>query len=300
MTTTKSLILAFVLLLLVGCTSNEAMDSPSQVSNQQVTLSFFEASIQPMQTPQKVRSRAGDEGNKALKDCAFTYLHLVLIPTNGEGKTFDIVQDKSTEGNNFGKVSIKVPVGEYNMIAVASKNQNVQINSVTEVVFPDKVTDMAYIYEKIVVKTGNNAFSSLLKRAVAKFTIENTGEKSNDASQLVFHLSGNCSNKFNPTTGLAVDNGQIDPVVAIPKDIPTKYSVYAFLSSADEKNIKVDVDVKDKNGSVLKSLSFNDVNLKVGYVTTYSGNLFEQSNMADFTFSGSDFSDSGAGTTFEE
>ena len=299
MTKSVNLVLAFVLLLLVGCTGNEAMDSSSQVSNQQVTLSFFEASIRPMQSPQKVLSRAGDEGSKALKDCSFTYLHLVLIPTNGKEKAVDLVQDKTTEGDNFGKVSIKVPVGEYNMIAVASKNQDVQINSANEVVFPEKVTDMAYVNEKIVVKTGSNTFSSLLKRAVAKFTIENTGAKSNDASQLVFHLSGNCSNKLNPTTGFAADNSQIDPVVTINESY-TKFSVYAFLSSADEKNIKVDVDVKDKNGNLLKSLSFSNVNLKVGYITTYSGKLFEQSNTADFTFADTDFADSGAGTTFEE
>ena len=91
-----------------------------------------------MQSPQKILSRAGDDGSKALKDCSFTYLHLVLIPTNGNGKTIDIVQDKNNQDIEFGKVSIKVPVGEYNMIAVASKNQNVQINSVNEVVFPTR------------------------------------------------------------------------------------------------------------------------------------------------------------------
>ena len=252
-----------------------------------------------MQSPQKILSRAGDDGSKALKDCSFTYLHLVLIPTNGNGKTIDIVQDKNNQDIEFGKVSIKVPVGEYNMIAVASKNQNVQINSVNEVVFPDKVTDMAYVNEKIVVKTGNNAFSSLLKRTVAKFTIKNTGAQGYDATQLVFHLSGNCSNKFNPTTGFAADNSQINPVVSVsPTNI--SFSVYAFLSSADEKNIKVDVDIKDKNGSLLKKLSFSNVNLKVGYITTYTGKLFEQSNTTDFTFADTDFADSGAGTTFEE
>ena len=299
MNKTVNLVLAFVLLLLVGCTGNEAMNSPSQVSNQQVTLSFFESSIRPMQSPQKVQSRAGDNGSKALKDCSFTYLHLVLIPTNGNGKTIDIVQDRNNTDIEFGKVSIKVPVGEYNMIAVASKNQNVQINSVNEVVFPDKVTDMAYVNEIIVVKTGNNSFSSLLKRAVAKFTIEDTGTQGYDATQLVFHLSGNCSNKFNPTTGFAADINPIDPVVAVIKGT-NKYSVYAFLTSADEKDIKVDIDIKDKNGNLLKKLSFSNVNLKVGYITTYKGKLYEQSNEVDFSFTDTGFADSGAGTTFEE
>ena len=60
------------------------------------------------------------------------------------------------------------------------------------------------------------------------------------------------------------------------------------------------VDIKDKNGNLLKNLSFSNVNLKVGYITTYTGKLFEQSNTADFTFADTGFADSRAGTTFEE
>ena len=45
---------------------------------------------------------------------------------------------KRETADNFGHVSMRVPVGEYDMVAVASKNADVKINSVTEVVFPTR------------------------------------------------------------------------------------------------------------------------------------------------------------------
>ena len=295
----NGLMMVIVLLLSAGCsTENGDGNESSHVANQQVNLSFYQMVIQPLEDAQ-AKTRA-DEGSTAtdLKKSSFSYLDMTLIPTNGKSKTIVFKQKKEDNAkDNFGHVSMQVPVGEYNMVAVASKNPNVQINSMEEVVFPDKVTDMAAICQKITVKEGSNSFNCDLKRAVAKFSIANTGESSKVAKNLKMHFSGNCSNKWNPTTGLAAGVSKVEPELDV-KEQYSLFSAYVFLSSAEEKNIKVEAEIFDSEGSLLKSLSFDDVHLKTNYVTRYSGDLFGLSGTADFTFSEGEFPDSGTGKDF--
>ena len=284
-------------LLCVGCTQDGISDNASQVSNQQVSLSFFETSLQPIQEKQAL-TRV-DESGTALKNSPFTFLNIALIPVSGQGKTIFLQQSKSGVAEDFGHVKLSVPIGEYHLVAVASKSAQVQINSLTEIIFPDRVTDMGYLKMKIDVKSGNNSLNCALKRAVAKFMITDTGNRSANITNLVFHFSGNCSNKLNPTTGLAADISDVNPVVEIAGS-SNKYVAFVFLRSAEEKNIKVGVELKNAAGTTLKTLSFENVHMKTNYVTEYKGALYDLSGMADFTFSDGDFIDSGTGKTFGE
>lgn len=247
----------------------------------------------------QAKTRADESSTStALKDSPFTYLDISLIPTNGTGKTIVFRQVKAEMADNFGHVSMRVPVGEYDMVAVASKNADVKINSVTEVVFPNKVTDMAAVCQKIIVKEGSNTFNCDMKRSVAKFTIENTGATTDVVKKMKFRFSGNCSNKWNPTTGLAADVSVVTPTIEMNNTI-SRLHTYVFLSSAEEENIKVDVEMLDSEGSLLKSLSFENVHLKTNYVTKYTtGDLFGVSSSTDFTFSNAEFMDSGTGKNF--
>ena len=295
-----SLFMAIALLVSAGCTTeNGDGNESSHVANQQVSLSFYQVTMQSLENSQ-AKTRADESSTStALKNSPFTYLDISLIPINGTGKTIVFRQVKAEMAdNNFGHVSMRVPVGEYNMVAVASKNADVKINSVTEVVFPNKVTDMAAICQKIMVKEGSNTFNCDMKRSVAKFTIENTGARTDVVKKMKFRFSGNCSNKWNPTTGLAADVSVVTPTIEMNNTI-SRLHTYVFLSSAEEENIKVDVEMLDSEGSLLKSLSFENVHLKTNYVTKYTtGDLFGVSSSADFTFSDAEFMDSGTGKNF--
>lgn len=295
-----SLFMAIALLVSAGCTTeNGDGNESSHVANQQVSLSFYQVTMQSLENSQ-AKTRADESSTStALKNSPFTYLDISLIPINGTGKTIVFRQVKAEMAdNNFGHVSMRVPVGEYNMVAVASKNADVKINSVTEVVFPNKVTDMAAVCQKIMVKEGSNTFNCDMKRSVAKFTIENTGSTTDVVKNMKFRISGNCSNKWNPTTGLAADVSVVTPTIEMSNTY-SRFNAYVFLSSAEEENIKVDVKMLDSEGTLLKSLSFENVHLKTNYVTKYTtGNLFGVSSSADFTFSDAEFMDSGTGKNF--
>ena len=295
----NSLFMAIALLVSAGCTTeNGDGNESSHVANQQVSLSFYQVTMQSLENSQ-AKTRADESSTStALKNSPFTYLDISLIPTNGTGKAIVFRQVKAEMADNFGHVSMQVPVGEYDMVAVASKNADVKINSVTEVVFPNKVTDMAAVCQKIKVKEGNNAFNCNMKRSVAKFTIENTGSTTDVVKNMKFRISGNCSNKWNPTTGLAADVSVVTPTIEMSNTY-SRFNAYVFLSSAEEENIKVDVEMLDSEGSLLKSLSFENVHLKTNYVTKYTtGDLFGVTSSADFTFSNAEFMDSGTGKNF--
>ena len=58
----------------------------------------------------------------------------------------------------------------------------------------------------------------------------------------------------------------VTPTIEMNNTI-SRLHTYVFLSSAEEENIKVDVEMLDSEGSLLKSLSFENVHLKTNYVT---------------------------------
>ena len=124
----NSLFMAIALLVSAGCTTeNGDGNESSHVANQQVSLSFYQVTMQSLENSQ-AKTRADESSTStALKNSPFTYLDISLIPTNGTGKTIVFRQVKAEMADNFGHVSMQVPVGEYDMVAVASKNADVKM-----------------------------------------------------------------------------------------------------------------------------------------------------------------------------
>ncbi len=300
---THTLWFSFFVLILVctGCTK-DAVET-SQVETQVVNFSFFQVDMSPIET-QSTRTR-GDGTEKSLGATDFTILDIALIPVNKSVKDtiYSFRQSKADDASTFGKVSMKVPVGEYKLVAIASKDGNVQIHSQTEAEFVGKVTDMAYICQDVVVKKDNNTFNCSLKRAVAKFKLSNTGTRDLSIKKFTIRATGNCSNKFNPSTGLATGTDGIAVSFTITKDTQMQVGgaaiFYAFLVNQEEKNITVSVDINDADDNLLKSLEFSQVGMKVNYCTTYKGDVFGMTSTAGFTFYDEGFADYGE-TTFEE
>ncbi len=306
-----SLILGFILsavvLFFTGCTNgNDGVESTSQVANQEVNFAFFQVEVTPMSAQGAKMRGDGDTGAQSLSGTVFTKLDVVLYPVNenDKEKVISFNQNKADNTAEFGNVSMKVPAGDYTMVAVASKDGNVQFNSLQEVEFLNKVTDMAYICQKITVKQGSNNYNCSLQRAVAKLMFVNTGTRGNDVKNVTLHLSGNVSNKFNPTTGLAAGTNDITYThtgINRLKATGENYIFYAFLSNEEEqKSISLTLDASDADGNVLKTLSFSDVSMKVNYCTTYKGDIFGLTSAASFTFGSGDFVDYGDAVTFDE
>lgn len=85
--TINSLFMAIALLVSAGCTTENGDDNESShVANQQVSLSFYQVTMQSLENSQ-AKTRADESSTStALKDSPFTYLDISLIPINGTAK----------------------------------------------------------------------------------------------------------------------------------------------------------------------------------------------------------------------
>lgn len=316
MGTNKLMAIAILLciMLFAGCSSESmtssmpSSDEQNQSTDSEGTLNLSVGSFTQEITPMSAKSRA--EGK--LGD-TFSQLDVALIPTDGKGSVHKLSQSRSENLEQFGKVSMRIPVGSYKLIAVAStlRGKSVDIVSATEIDFPDnKAVNNAFLCKDIVIKAGNNEISEELTRTVSLLQIASTDDRLADAKFVDVILKGNCSNKLNPTTGLPVEGSTEDIVRSIdisnePTQMTRPLSIYCFLGSTNEELVEAKISIKNGNkedSEILKTLTFDgdrSVKLKAGCKTILTGGLFSLSSTLDFKYS-QDWGSSGGDQTFLE
>lgn len=287
---------------MAGCSTDDATTN-SPVTNfsemQDVSLSFYDVSMRPIGEGM-MQTRADDNSP------AFTRLDVKLLSESGSYLYRQYYSKDDAE--NFGKLQIKVPVGDYQMVAIASKytdEDSVGIASTSSVTFPsDKLTDMQQAVVPVTVKAGaTNNVSASLKRTISKFVISCTDVIPEAAKNVRFKVSGNCGITLNPSTGNAESEAVYQrTILAVTpestKRTGAKYAVYLLLSNAEEQDIKIEVSVLDAANKVLVSKTFNHVGMKQGFITTYTGALFSDDTTLNFTFDTSAMTTSGYDSTF--
>lgn len=296
-------LLVLVSVLMTGCSTDDATTN-SPVTNfdelQNVSLSFYDVSMRPIGEGM-VQTRADTQKNPA-----FTRLDVKLLSKN---VSYLYRQYYSTDNpENFGKLQVKVPVGDYQMVAIASKYtaaDSVGILSTSSITFPsDKLTDMEQVVASVSVKSGEtNSASATLKRTISKFLLKCTDYVPENAEKIRFKVSGNCGISLNPTTGNAIEKATYQRTVeafpsgSLSRNAP-KYVIYLLLNSAEEKDINIEVSVLDAAGKTLVTKTFNQVGMKQGYVTTYTGALFSDNTSLNFTLDTKEIQTSGYDSEF--
>lgn len=285
------LTLTLTSLMFVGCAKEEAMTS-SQVEYTDVNISFFDATIEQIATP----STRG-EGDESLSNF-FKRLDVALIPeVKNTDETYTTSQTSSDE--SFGKVSMRVPTGNYTLVGIANgRDQQANINSAENVTFQGAlIGDVGYIVQPITVKTSNpTATACGLKRAVALFRIKCMDELPEDAKSVVIKMDKNVAFTFNPTTGYCSSTNttftySVNKLAGEDKT-NREFDVYTFLT--DEKiTTNVTVIIKNGESKVLNTMQFDNVTLQRNHVTTYKGNLFTAGTSMDFTFTDGEITSSG-------
>ena len=286
---------------MAGCTNDDATtNSPvtkfSEMQN--VSLNFYDVSMHPIGDG-VVQTRADE------KAPAFTRLDVKLLSENGNYLYRQYYSGDNPE--SFGKLQIKVPVGAYQMVAIASKytdTDSVGITSASSIVFPsDKLTDMEQTVVPITVKAGEtNSVSATLKRTISKFVIQCADIIPEAAKNVRFKVTGNCGTSLNPATGNVIENGGYQRTILTNPENKTvlvgaQYGIYLLLGS-DEEKVTINVSVLDAAGNSLNSWNFTDVGMKQGYVTTYRGALFSKDTSLNFSFDTKAMEGSGFDSTF--
>lgn len=299
-----------------ACSGEDALQQTSQVETSSVSFSFFDSTVEEfgkanlsqgaMEANGESITRAGDNTATTWKK-RFTRLDIAIIPVNSRQNIQYVHQADATQ-SDFGSATLRLPIGKYKMVAIASAMKGeVNIVSAEEVTFPENesLDDMAYVCKDIEVKSGSNTFNCQLERAISLLKFHSSDELPAGISKVEASLSGNISRVFNPTTGYGVkgagDNTQ-NRSWSLANMKPGKtmtISMYVFLSS-EKETIQADLNVYNTDNEVIKALHFDQVTLQQNHVTTYTGPLFTSGSAFEFTFENTDLLKSDYDQTFDD
>ena len=299
-----------------ACSGEDALQQTSQVETSSVSFSFFDSTVEEfgkanlsqgaMEANGESITRAGDNTATTWKK-RFTRLDIAIIPVNSSQNIQYVHQSDATQ-SDFGSATLRLPIGKYKMVAIASAMKGeVNIVSAEEVTFPENesLDDMAYVCKDIEVKSGSNTFNCQLERAISLLKFHSSDELPAGISKVEASLSGNISRVFNPTTGYGVkgagDNTQ-NRSWSLANMKPGKamtISMYVFLSS-EKETIQADLNIYNTDNEVIKALHFVQVTLQQNHVTTYTGPLFTSGSAFEFTFENTDLLKSDYDQTFDD
>ena len=322
----KWLFVAVAFTGMCACSGEDALQQSSQVETSSVSFSFFDSTVEKFGEANlsngameanggsitragdslltgDIQTRADDNTTTTWKE-RFTRLDIAIIPVNSIQNTQYIHQADATK-DGFGSATLRLPIGKYKMVAIASKVKGeVNIVSAEKVTFPEneKLDDMAYVCKDIEVKSGSNTFNCQLERAISLLKFQSSDNLPVGFSKIEASLVGNVSRVFNPTTGYGVvDAGgnthNRNWSLANAKSGKVGLSIYVFLAS-EKETIQADLKIYNTDNEVAKALHFDQVTLQQNHVTTYTGPLFTSGSAFEFTFENTDLSPSDYDQTF--
>ena len=325
----KWLFVAVAFTGMCACSGEDALQQSSQVETSSVSFSFFDSTVEKfgeanlsngaMEANGGSITRAGDSfltgdvQTRADDNTAttwkkrFTRLDIAIIPVNSSQDIQYIHQADATR-DGFGSATLRLPIGKYKMVAIASKVKGeVNIVSAEKVTFPEdeKLDDMAYVCKDIEVKSGSNTFNCQLERAISLLKFQSSDNLPVGFSRIEASLVGNVSRVFNPTTGYGVvDAGgnthyRSWSLAKATSGKPLSVSIYVFLAS-EKETIQADLKIYNTDNEVAKALHFDQVTLQQNHVTTYTGPLFTSGSAFEFTFENTDLLKSGYDKTFDD
>lgn len=309
----KWLFVAVAFTGMCACSSEDALQQSSQVETSSVSFSFFDSTIEKfgeanlsngaMEANGESITRAGDSlltddvQTRADDNTAttwkkrFTRLDIAIIPVNSSQKIQYIHQADATQ-DGFGSATLRLPIGKYKMVAIASKVKGeVNIVSAEKVTFPEdeKLDDMAYVCKDIEVKSGSNTFNCQLERAISLLKFQSSDNLPVGFSKIEASLVGNVSRVFNPTTGYGVvdaggnTHNRSWSLAKATSGKPLSVSIYVFIAS-EKETIQADLKIYNTDNKVAKALHFDQVTLQQNHITTYTGPLFTSGSAFEFTF----------------
>lgn len=154
----KWLFVAVAFTGMCACSGEDALQQSSQVETSSVSFSFFDSTVEKfgeanlsngaMEANGGSITRAGDglltgdvqtraDDNTATTwKTRFTRLDIAIIPVNSRQAIQYIHQADATQ-DGFGSATLRLPIGKYKMVAIASKVKGVNIVSAEKVTFPE-------------------------------------------------------------------------------------------------------------------------------------------------------------------
>lgn len=184
---------------------------------------------------------------------------------------------------NFGKISVTLPAGQYQVVVIAHNNEGTAtITSPEEVTFPkNKLAETFYYCQNINVGA-NQSYELTMKRPVAMFRLVAADKIPDDIKTIRFYYTGG-SSTLNPSTGLGSKNSRQTEertVTEEQRNGNANFDIYTF-PHAQTGKLKITVSALSASGDEISKRVFDEVPIKIGQITRYTGNLFKGTGPAE-------------------
>ena len=200
-------------------------------------------------------------------------------------KHTQVKNDASTYLSSFGDFTFSLPFGSYTMVVLGyapldSSPLSLSSSTVAEYTGAHALETLVATKAVVIEDSSPLILSATLSRINAMLQVITTDGKSANANNVQMTLSGG-SKSFNPTSGLATDNGGFVNTVGISAAVgsPSTSNSVLFLTS-DEQTMNVTIDVLNADGESISQKVVTGVPFKRNCITKLTGSLYSVSGSA--------------------
>lgn len=270
----KNLIIAGTILLTIifaACSnSNDIVNNNDEFAPVRVHVDGFSVTNEEFPTTRVAENVADYSEVNAIT--------LAFYSGNTEIQKVTQLKSDNTTYTTFGNFSLSLPMGSYTMVVLAyytNENSVLTLTSPTEATFNVRARETFAKTQAVNITTTEAVdISTTLNRIVAKLQVVSSDGKAADVTNVRMTLSGG-SKSFNPSSGLATDNGGIINTVGNSAAVGTNSTslTYLFLTST-EQTMDVTIETLDAQGNTLFSKTVTNVPFKQNRVTTLTGAMY--------------------------
>lgn len=246
-----------------------------------VKVNEFSVSMEDFPSTRAAESPASYDGVQAIT--------LAFYGSNGT-EAYKETQVKSNGNNStFGQFSFNIPVGSYTLVAIGYNyfdGDEFTLTSPTTAGFTTALPRETFCATQAVsITDGTPLDLSITLNRINTWLVINSTDKRPTGATYVRTTYSAASKSFNPSTGLAIDAGELVLVNEIKKPVGQTASVgnYAFLP-IDEKVMNIKLEVLDASKNVLCTKVVPNVSMKRNRKTILKGLLFTPSSASSASF----------------
>lgn len=265
---------------LTSCTASEEVPTPSDelvLVPVNICVNDFSISQTDITPGTRAAEDPADYDGVGAIDLAFY---------SGTTEVYKVTRLKSATSTytTFGNFSCDLPIGTYTMVVIGRgywDEDAFSITSPTAAGYTSERPRETFCHTQSVTVTNTTPLNLnvTLNRVMAQINVVSTDNRPAGAAKVRTIFAAG-SKSFNPTTGLALDDGGFSQINT-PSSAKANYLANVFLAT-DEETMNITLQALDANDNILLSKVVEDVPLKRNRKTTLRGALFTASASAAF------------------
>ena len=187
----------------------------------------------------------------------------------------------------FGTANLDLDAGTYKIVAIGYGGMgNATTTNAEKITFPSShVSETFWACEEFTVDEGTTNIEINLKRIVACVHFHFTDAEIPETLKTIRCYYTGGSSTLNGFTGYGSVNSNQKEELALNSD--NSFDIYTF-PHYDSDVLDITVQAIDNNGDIIAEKAFQEVGIKMNYVTIYSGEFFADADKPDEKHSGTD------------